>query len=223
MDRRPGQGAELHALARRRLDPRAAACGPRRRVGRPRRAARPGGRRPGRQGPRAGRVVGENGAGKTTLMRLSPASSPPGAAGARRREDGRPAADASRPAARARHPRLLPLPGDRVRGGRACLPGPLPVRPGADAPRDRHAQPRRAVAPPGRGPRVERRGAPAPGRADEPPRLRLDRRRRGGAPAVPRHDRDRDPRPGVHQGDRLHPGARGEGPGPSRGARRWRD
>ena len=141
-------------------------------------------------------VTGDNGAGKTTLLRLIAGELRAVRRTGRARRRGRRSAPGSpQPAARAPAARVLSLPGDRLRGRGAGVPGPLPVRPGADAPAAADTLPRRALAPADRRARlVGSRAAPA-GRADEPPRLRLAGRRRGGAAPVPGHHRRRLPRP----------------------------
>ena len=154
-------------------------------------------------------VTGDNGAGKTTLLRLvagelaptSGRAEPAETAGILPQDHHRLPLD--RPPAR-----LLPLPGDRVRGRGAGVPRPLPLRPGADAPAAAHALAGRALAPPDRSARLVRRGAPPARRAHQPPRLRLARRDRGGPAPVPGDDRHGLARPGVRREHRLHPAHR---------------
>ena len=125
---------------------RAPAGAARARRRRPRRPGDPGRGRPRRQGPRARRDR------RRERRRQDDAPQPPrgGARASARpvpsgRLRGRPPAVAPWAPAQPGCARLLPLASRRLRGGRARVPRPLPVRAGPAAPSDRRAEPGRTI------------------------------------------------------------------------------
>ena len=137
--------------------------------------------RPRRQGPRPDRADRPQRLGQVHAVPGDRGR--PGAAvrlGAAPGARGRASPDPRPSAARAHGARPLPPRRPRPRARGAGGAGLVPVLAGAAVPPHGQAQRRRAVTPPDRDAGDGRRRAAAAGRAHQPPRLRLDRRRRAG-------------------------------------------